>query len=160
MEVPTRVKISDTGTSLKQCDLCPYTTKSSSGFRHHSLDHGPKKLECDLCDYKTTRKSYLKVHIRGVHLNKKPHKCDKCDYATGFKSDQTKHMKQHHVTCDICSVVTTQILRHMKIVHNDLVHKELILKWNSNVRDVTMFYPLKADWNTIWKGHISSVKFV
>ena len=110
------------GLSPLKNDFCPFTTSSQSSNYGHQKEHRPKKFECDACCYKTTRKGDLKRHINDVHHEAKPYKCDVCFYTTSFKSDFTLHKKKPHVTCDICSVVVTQVAlkRHKRHMHKEL----------------------------------------
>jgi len=51
---------------------------------------------CEECEYDTTNKTWLKQHIKAVHMRIKDFICSHCSYASSWKKHLTRHMKSKH----------------------------------------------------------------
>ena len=93
-----------------KCDVCRYSTVSSSLLKRHKKQHTENKpYKCDVCSYSTIFMSYLKRH-KMQHTGEKPYKCDVCSYKTTrsnlLAEHQAKHTGEKSYLCDVCSYST------------------------------------------------------
>ena len=94
------------------CDVCSYSTISSSLFKRHKIKHiGEKPYKCEVCSYSTTRSTLLAEH-RARHTGEKLYKCDVCSFSAGRHNNLVRHMRKHTgeklYKCDACSYSTTR----------------------------------------------------
>ena len=101
------------------CDKCDYTTSYKSDLNlHNKKPH----VTCDICFMVVTK---LLMHKRRVHKGfaitkqkcKKKFQCDKCDHVSVSQEGLKGHMKKPHIKCEICSLVTTNPVEHMRKNH-------------------------------------------
>ena len=96
-----------------KCDVCRYSTVSSSLLKRHKMQHtGEKPYKCDVCSYKTTRSNLLAEH-QERHTGEKSYLCDVCSYSTFSSSNLRVHKRKHTgeklYTCDVCSYSTSRL---------------------------------------------------
>merc|ERR1740128_937627 len=78
------------------CDQCEYTSKFSSGLRHHQkTKHKGIRYPCDSCDYNATTIGNLKQHKQSKHEGIR-YPCDHCDYAATRQGDLKRHKQSIH----------------------------------------------------------------
>ena len=113
-----------------KCDLCSYSTMSSSILKRHKRKHtGEKPYKCDVCSYCTVRSHDLVRHKR-KHTGEKPYMCEVCSYSTARPGDLGRHNRIHtgeipH-TCDMCSystVSSSDLVRHKRKHTGDKPYK-------------------------------------
>ena len=83
---------------------------------------------CNKCNMKSKKKSYVKRHIRAVHLGYK-YSCDQCDSKFSFRPGLNEHVKSMHegvkYKCDNCSHVSkyrSDLHMHVKSVHEGVTY--------------------------------------
>ena len=83
---------------------------------------------CNKCNMKSKKKSYVKRHIRAVHLGYK-YSCDQCKSKFSFRPGLNEHVKSMHegvkYKCDECSHVSksrSHYHRHVKSVHEGVTY--------------------------------------
>ena len=84
---------------------CPYEGCDYSSFLNRDLDNHVNRVhlnkplsrdfECHLCGKTYNRKHQLDQHVRGDHMNEKPHKCQTCGKAFVRRDKLTQHEATH-----------------------------------------------------------------
>jgi hypothetical protein len=63
----------------------------------------PIKYKCDHCEYVSSYKGTLKIHVKGLHLNKKYLQCPRCDFSTSWPNSLRNHVKRIHAQVTLAS---------------------------------------------------------
>ena len=63
---------------------------------HIKIIHENVRYKCDFCQGQFKSKSYLRLHKRNVHENRRTFKCDTCDLAFKDKKHLNAHVKSLH----------------------------------------------------------------
>ena len=80
-----------------KCDVCSYSTISSSLSKRHKTKHTgdlEKPYKCDVCSYSTTRSTLLREH-QARHTGERLYKCDVCSFSAGRHNNLVRHMSKH-----------------------------------------------------------------
>lgn len=82
-----------------QCHICDKLFRLSTSLENHLVTHNEiRDFHCTYCKASFRKQNYLRLHIDGVHLKKRPNKCDKCDAAYLISNDLKRHKMQKHST--------------------------------------------------------------
>ena len=102
----------------------------SDPIKKESNDERSK--DCVSCDKVFKDKSYLKLHMKRMHLKIKDHFCDNCDKSFSTKSQLNTHLPTHtdnNFPCYMCGVKLSRkinLINHMKSLHAKSVEKPKI----------------------------------
>ena len=120
--------------NIKQykCDVCDRAFGQKENLNRHKLIlHSRENLQknkgnvCQQCGKGFTSKSFLRVHVEGVHLKVKKHKCEDCDSSFSIRSELVVHKRAVHLKlkphpchdCDAAFARGTHLKRHIANVH-------------------------------------------
>ena len=129
-----------------KCDICDFKTYVKSNLTGHinGVHLKVRPLKCDKCDFSTAWPNQLCLHKKehGIPTQKKigKFKCDKCDHVSPSQKALKDHMTRPdrpHVKCDICSLMTTRPLKHMKEFHKSPKRKSNDEMYNCEKCDYT-----------------------
>lgn len=108
------------------CHICDKQFRLAASLESHSRIHDEvRDFHCTYCKSSFTKPHYLRIHIDGVHLKKKPNKCDQCDAAYFMSNDLKRHKIHKHTTerpfqCYLCQktyMMSTYLRKHIGRVH-------------------------------------------
>lgn len=81
------------------CNICEKKFRLAASLENHLKTHDEvRDFHCTFCKQSFRKANYLRLHIDGVHLNKRPNKCDQCDAAYLVSNDLRRHKLQRHST--------------------------------------------------------------
>lgn len=81
------------------CPICDKQFRQSTSLMNHLRIHNEvRDYHCSYCKASFRKPHYLRLHVDGVHLNKRPNKCDQCDAAYLMSNDLRRHKLQKHST--------------------------------------------------------------
>lgn len=109
------------------CHICDKEFKKAASLDNHILIHNEvRDYHCTQCKASFTKPHYLRIHIDGVHLKRRPNKCDQCDAAYLMSNDLRRHKLQKHSTerpfqCYYCQktfILATYLKNHINRVHS------------------------------------------
>lgn len=107
------------------CDICDKEFRLLASLTNHMRTHEEKRdFHCTLCKASFRKAHYLRIHIDGVHLNKRPNKCDQCDVAYLMSNELRRHKLRNHSTfpCNFCEkkfALASSLKAHIKTEHQD-----------------------------------------
>ncbi|KAG4076254.1 hypothetical protein HA402_014803 [Bradysia odoriphaga] len=108
------------------CLVCEKKFRLAASLDNHVKIHDEERnFHCTYCKQSFRKANYLRLHIDGVHLNKKPNKCDQCNAAYLISNDLRRHKLQRHSTerpfeCYYCSkrfAMASSLKVHIKLQH-------------------------------------------
>lgn len=108
------------------CDICDKEFRQYTSLMNHLKIHDEvRDFHCTYCKASFRKAHYLRIHIDGVHLNKRPNKCDQCDAAYLMSNDLKRHKVQKHskerpFQCYCCKKffgLASSLKAHIKGVH-------------------------------------------
>lgn len=108
------------------CHICDKQFKLAPSLDNHLLTHNEvRDYHCTFCRQSFRKAHYLRLHIDGVHLKKRPNKCDQCDAAYLISNDLKRHKMQKHSAekpfqCYYCQktfVLALYLKTHINRVH-------------------------------------------
>lgn len=112
------------------CHICEKAFRLEASLTNHLRIHDEvRDFHCTYCKQSFRKANYLRLHIDGVHLNKKPNKCDQCDAAYLMSNDLRRHKLQRHseerpFQCVYCSkrfAVVSSLKAHVKGLHSGMM---------------------------------------
>lgn len=81
------------------CHICDKEFRLQTSLMNHLRIHNEvRDYHCTYCKASFRKAHYLRLHVDGVHLNKRPNKCDQCDAAYLISNDLKRHKLQKHST--------------------------------------------------------------
>ena len=83
------------------------------------LDDEKTLLKCTTCDFKTRISKNMLEHKQSVHLEGKRFACVACTYKSFYKQNVKNHIKYHHKSLEISSIVNLTC----KDCDNDVLHE-------------------------------------
>lgn len=110
------------------CHICDKQFRLAASLEKHLPIHDEvRDFHCTYCKASFTKPHYLRIHIDGVHLKKRPNKCDQCPAAYFMSNDLKRHKLQKHSTerpfqCYLCQKTYAMAIflkKHLNNVHKD-----------------------------------------
>ena len=105
------------------CDQmdCNFVCISRAELKKHKARH-EASIPCSICGKLFISKTYVKKHIRSVHMQEKSHKCSQCFKSFNAKFNMLKHFQEQHTgvcyTCSTCGRIfkhESSLQKHLPI---------------------------------------------